>query len=110
MIFASTTKPKVDDAPVKLRHILADQVKPKVFDFDRNRYKEMNPKRKPGGPITTSHLGDIEGMKKRAAAAAERDAIRAKTQDMPQKAPAVAVAGISPTPQRKRAGKPKKAK
>ncbi len=73
MIFSSTTKPKVDDAPVELRHILADQVKPTVFDFDRNRYKEMNPKRKPGGPITTSHLGDIAAMKKRAEVAAIPD-------------------------------------
>jgi hypothetical protein len=82
MIFANTTKPKGVAAPMKLRHILADQVKPKVFDFDRNRYKEMNPKRKPGGPITTSQLGDIAAMKKRAVVAAERDAIRAKRSKM----------------------------
>jgi hypothetical protein len=79
MIFANTIKPKADDAPVKLRHILADQVKPKVFDFDRNRYKEMNPKRKPGGPITTSQLGDIAAMKKRAEVAAIPDVAPKKT-------------------------------
>lgn len=103
MIFANTTKPKADAEARKLRHLLADQVKPKVFDFDRNRYKEMNPKRKPGGPLTTSQLGDIAAMKKRAEVAAERDAIRAKV------APAPAPAKVAETV-KKKGGRSKKAK
>ena len=103
MIFASTMKPKVDDAPVKLRHILADQVKPKVFDFDRNRYKEMNPKRKPGGPLTTSHLGDIAAMKKRAEVAAIPDVVRVKAAPAPVPAQVAEVV-------KKKGGRPKKAK
>ncbi|MBE3040264.1 MAG: hypothetical protein IMZ62_15820 [Chloroflexi bacterium] len=103
MIFSSTTKPKDVEGPTKLRHILADQVKPKVFDFDRNRYKEMNPKRKPGGPITTSQLGDIAAMKKRAEVAAERDVVRVKA--VPAPIPAHVAQVI-----KKKGGRPKKAK
>lgn len=103
MIFASTTKPKDVDAPVKLRHILADQVKPKVFDFDRNRYKEMNPKRKPGGPITTSQLGDIAAMKKRAEVAAIPDVVKANPALAPVPAQVAEVV-------KKKGGRRKKAK
>ena len=103
MIFSSPTKPKADDAPVKLRHILAEQVKPRVFDFDRNRYKEMNPKRKPGGPLTTSHLGDIAAMKKRAEVAAIPDVVVAKV--ALAAAPAKGAEIV-----KKKGGRPKKAK
>jgi hypothetical protein len=82
MILSQTVKPKADAEARKLRHILADQVKPKVFDFDRNRYKETNPKRKPGGPLMTSHLGDIAAMKKRAEVAAIPDVVKAKRTKM----------------------------
>ena len=105
MIFSSNAKPKVDDAPVKLRHILADQVKPKVFDFDRNRYKEMNPKRKPGGPLTTSQLGDIAAMKKRAKVAAIPDVVKAKAAPAPAPVPAQVAEVV-----KKKGGRPKKAK
>lgn len=105
MIFSSNAKPKVDDAPVKLRHILADQVKPKVFDFDRNRYKEMNPKRKPGGPLTTSQLGDIAAMKKRAEVAAIPDVVKAKAAPAPAPVPAQVAEVV-----KKKGGRPKRAK
>ena len=105
MIFSSNAKPKVDDAPVKLRHILADQVKPKVFDFDRNRYKEMNPKRKPGGPLTTSQLGDIAAMKKRAEVAAIPDVVKAKAAPAPAPVPAQVAEVV-----KKKAGRPRKVK
>ena len=107
MILSQTVKPRADAEARKLRHLLADQVKPKVFDFDRNRYKEMNPKRKPGGPLTTSHLGDIAAMKKRAEVAAIPDVVKAKA----------APAAVAPVPAkgaevfpRKRGGRTKKAK
>jgi hypothetical protein len=74
-----------------------------VFDFDRNRYKEMNPKRKPGGPITTSQLGDIAAMKKRAAVAAELNAARTKV------APASVPAQVAEVV-KKKGGRPRKAK
>ena len=86
MIFHSDTKPKVAVGAMKLRHLLADQVKPTVFDFDRNRYKEMNPKRKPGGPLMTSHLGDMAAMKQRAEVAAIPDVVKPKA--VPASAPA----------------------
>jgi hypothetical protein len=105
MIFSSNAKPKVDDAPVKLRHILADQVKPKVFDFDRNRYKEMNPKRKPGGPLTTSQLGDIAAMKKRAEVAAIPDVVKAKAAPAPAPVPAQVAEVV-----KKKGGRPRKVK
>jgi hypothetical protein len=91
MIFSGNTKPKGADAPVKLRHILADKVKPMAFDFNRNRYAETHPKRKPGGPLMTSQLGDIAATKKRAEVAAIPDVSAAKA-----------------TPVKKKAGRPKK--
>ena len=109
MILSSDVKPGAGEAPRKLRHVLAAQVKPKVFDFDRNRYKEMNPKRKPGGPITTSQLGDIAAMKKRAAAAAELAAARAKVAPAPAPAPAPMPAQVAEIVKNK-GGRPKKAK
>jgi len=117
MIFSSPTKPKADDAPVKLRHILAEQVKPRVFDFDRNRYKEMNPKRKPGGPLTTSHLGDIAAMKKRAEVAAIPDVVVVKRKGLvaklelsePMQATATKYAQVAEVV-KKKGGRPKRAK
>lgn len=92
MIFSSNTRPKVVDEPKKLRHILAAQVKPKVFDFDKSRYPRV-PARKPGGPMFTSQLGDMAAMKKRAEVAAIPD---------------VAVAKVAPV--KNKGGRPKKAK
>jgi hypothetical protein len=99
MIFTSNAKPKGADAPVKLRHILADQVKPKVFDFDRNRYAETHPKRKPGGPMLTSQLGDIAAARKRAEVAAIPDVAPVKVAPAP--APVAEVV-------KKKVGRPRK--
>ena len=103
MIFSSNAKPKVATERYKLRHILADQVKPKVFDFDKNREKELRPKRKPGGPIMTSQLGDMAAMRKRAEVAATPDVVR------PKVAPAPVPAQVAETVKNK-GGRPKKAK
>ena len=92
MILSSDVKPGAGEAPRKLRHILAAQVKPKVFDFNKSQYPRVE-KRKPGGPMFSSQLGDIAAMKKRAAVAAIPD-------------PPARVAEIV----KKKAGRPKKAK
>ena len=117
MILSQTVKPKADAEARKLRHLLADQVKPKVFDFDRNRYKEMNPKRKPGGPLTTWHLGDIAAMKKRAEVAAIPDVVVVKRKGLvaklelsePMQATATKYAQVAEVV-KKKGGRPKRAK
>jgi len=96
MILSSDVKPGAGEAPRKLRHILAAQVKPKVFDFNKSQYPRVE-KRKPGGPMFSSQLGDIAAMKKRAAVAAIPDKVAS--------APAQ-VAEIV----KKKGGRPKKAK
>ena len=79
MLSTNTVKPKLDDAPRRLRNLKSEGIKTGPFNFDGNRYPNVakrTPKHVPGG-IFSNQLRDIAEAKARAARIAEAKRMKA---------------------------------
>ena len=70
MISSDTIKPTANDKPQALRHLRADDTKPKAFDFTAGQFKEAHPYRSSfgKGPLQTAQLREMAENKARLAA------------------------------------------
>jgi len=85
IVSTNTVKPRTDDKSHPLRHVRVDDVKPAVFDFNRQfkDEKKPHPSAYGHGPIQTAMLRDMAENKVRLAASAAKKAIRAAMPDAP---------------------------
>ena len=70
MISSNSVKPTENDKPQALRHLRADDAKPKAFDFTAGQFKESHPYRSSfgKGPLQTAQLREMAENKARLAA------------------------------------------
>jgi hypothetical protein len=79
LLTTNTVKPTAIGKPQALRHVRAEDTKPKAFNFDAGQFKDAKPHASAfgRGPIHTSQLREMAENKARLAASAAKKAARA---------------------------------
>lgn len=79
LLTTNTVRPTAVGKPQALRHVRAEDTKPKAFDFTAGQFKDARPHASAfgKGPLQTSQLRDMAENKKRLAASAAKKAAQA---------------------------------